>query len=105
MRLLANHKDGKIFAMVATQAYRLGVDFPCVVRVIHYGIPSDLIGYIQDAGRCNQRQLLRNAGSIVVYNKQYCENFLRLVSKNKSGEAQATKLLQMMNYCEDEKIC
>ena len=44
--------------MVATQGYRLGVDLPYIIRVIHYGIPSDRPRYVQDVGRCNRKLAL-----------------------------------------------
>lgn len=43
--------DGLIRCVFATNALGLGVNFPNIRRVVHYGIPRDMEEYVQEIGR------------------------------------------------------
>lgn len=46
--------DGKAHVMVATSAFGCGIDIPNVRVVIHAGVPSTLVEYIQESGRAGR---------------------------------------------------
>ena len=47
-----------LWIVIATVAFGLGIDYPDIDKVIHYGPPHDMDMYIQETGRagCNGRQ-------------------------------------------------
>ena len=45
---------GKIRLVVATRAYGMGVDCPDIRRIIHWGSPSTIEGYVQETGRAGR---------------------------------------------------
>ena len=77
--------NGQLKIVVATIAFRMGIDCPNVHRIIHWGPPSDLVCYIQEtvrAGRDGNRavvELLFSKQDIVISfiensTKSYCKN-------------------------------
>lgn len=44
--------DSKV--IVATSAFGMGIDFPCVRCVFHYGPPREMIGFAQEVGRLSR---------------------------------------------------
>lgn len=46
--------DTNLRLVIATSAFGLGVDIPDVRRIIHWGLPSNLEEYVQEAGRAGR---------------------------------------------------
>jgi superfamily II DNA helicase RecQ len=65
-----NWISGRVKIMLATSAFALGVDYPHVRIVIHYGAPSSIMDYAQESGRAGRdggpaKAIILNTGSRV----------------------------------------
>ena len=46
--------DGHLQLLIATSAFGMVIDCPDIRRVIHWGLPSTVEEYVQEAGRCGR---------------------------------------------------
>jgi RecQ family ATP-dependent DNA helicase len=74
-------KNNELVALSSTKAYGMGIDKPNVRWAIHYGIPSSLEAYYQEAGRCARDG--SNAVSWIVLSNDYPDANLRLLDSTK----------------------
>lgn len=79
--------NGGRSVIVATNAFGMGVDKQNVRFVIHYGIPSSLENYLQEAGRAGRDK--QDASCIILYHSEDINANLQL---NKSGEVRQKEI-------------
>ena len=70
-------ENGKCRLIFATNALRMGVNFPNVCHIIHYGPPREMEELVQQIGRAGRDG--RPAFSLIMYNGQKTRNFDQLV--------------------------
>lgn len=100
---------GRISTIVATNAFGMGVDKEDVRFVIHYGIPSSLENYLQEAGRAGRDG--KDSDCIMLYNS---EDVTANIQLNKLGEVKSKEIKSLLSslkksfaYSRDEQdgIC
>ena len=70
-------KDNKIPILVATKAFGMGIDKPNIRYTVHFGMPSSLENFYQEAGRAGRDR--RKARCIVVFSELSRERTDRLL--------------------------
>ena len=76
--------SGNLRVVICTVAFGMGLDCPNVRKVMHWGPPTDLEGYIQESGRGGEM----------------CES---TIMYHQSDQVHTTKL--MVEYCENNSSC
>ena len=73
----SSKNDSTIEMIIATSAFGLGVDFSDIPRIIHWGLPTTIKEYVQEAGRAG-RDVIR-AEAIIFEGKpgKFCEKKMR----------------------------
>lgn len=65
-------KDNKVSTLVSTKAYGMGIDKPNIRYTIHYGIPSSIESFYQEAGRAGRNRMPAHCG--IVFSEYSEEN-------------------------------
>ncbi|MEF2175306.1 MAG: RecQ family ATP-dependent DNA helicase, partial [Candidatus Absconditabacteria bacterium] len=86
-----NFVNGKLNLIVATNAFGMGVDKENVRYVIHYGIPSSIENYVQEAGRGGRDGELSNC--IILYNENDLNENLQL---NKASQVKKNEIKNLL---------
>lgn len=81
-RLLDALRQGKVGAMVCTQALGVGIDAHTITHVIHFTMPSSVEQYVQEIGRANRRAV----------NDQFADQIVAQTPANGDGDADDGKL-------------
>ena len=71
--------------VIATTSLSMGVDFPCVTYVVHFGPSGDLVSHLQEAGLAG-RDGKSQAHNVIVYlgkHEALCDNDMKTVFKSK----------------------
>jgi ATP-dependent DNA helicase RecQ len=100
---LKNQEDfiyDRASAMVATNAFGMGIDKSNVRYVIHYNMPGSIDNYYQEAGRAGRDGA--PADCILLFGRQDIATARFLISKGEDEEAKKAahrKLRGMIDYC------
>ena len=104
--------DNKLYIIVATIAFGMGIDKPDVRFVIHYNLPLSLEGYYQEIGRAGRDGkksdciLLYNLQDKIVYQKMILsENNKNNIKKIQFNKERLNKLLDIISYLENLIDC
>ncbi|MFK8111194.1 MAG: RecQ family ATP-dependent DNA helicase [Rubripirellula sp.] len=67
--------SGKLSAIVATNAFGMGIDKANIRYVVHYNMPGSLEAYYQEAGRAGRDQLQSECQLMFSYADRYIQEF------------------------------
>jgi ATP-dependent DNA helicase RecQ len=90
-QVAANFMAGDI--IVATNCFGLGVDYPDIRLVIHYGLPRSILGYVQECGRAGRDGRLSEC--LAIYSATD-------ISKYNSTPLELSEATQMLRWIQNE---
>lgn len=87
--------QGKVRAMVATNAFGMGIDKPDVRWVIHFDIPDNLESYYQEAGRAGRDE--KTAFAVLFYQQLDLDNLIHGIALNYPSQEEIKKVYQALS--------
>jgi ATP-dependent DNA helicase RecQ len=82
--------------IVATNCFGLGVDFPDIRLIVHYGLPRSFLGYVQECGRAGRDGKLSTC--VVIYSSTD-------ISKYNSTERELCDARKMLCWLQNDTLC
>eukprot|EP00057_Strongylocentrotus_purpuratus_P022906 XP_011677380.1 PREDICTED: Werner syndrome ATP-dependent helicase homolog [Strongylocentrotus purpuratus] len=80
----------RLRCVVATVAFGLGIDLPDVEYVFHWGVPSDVMAYWQEVGRCARDGRAGKAKMYITPSSLFLsrvdEKFVKMITAVESGQ-------------------
>ena len=96
-----NFIQGNLRAIVATNAFGMGIDKPDVRLVIHADIPGSLENYIQEAGRAGRDQ--HKAKCVLLYTTEDVERQFSMSAKNRLSRRDIHTVLRSLRNMDRRK--
>ena len=96
-----NFIQGNLRAIVATNAFGMGIDKPDVRLVIHADIPGSLENYIQEAGRAGRDQ--HKAKCVLLYTTEDVERQFGMSARNRLSRRDIRTVLRSLRNMDRRK--
>ncbi len=95
-------KRNEINTLIATKAFGMGIDKPNVLFTIHYGIPSSLESFYQEAGRAGRGADVRKALCVIILSAENLQEDNILLDPSTSLEQVNNIMNEYNRYTQDD---
>ncbi len=95
-RIQDDFKNNNIQELVATKSFGMGIDKDNVRYTIHYGLPSSVEAYYQEAGRAGRNNEPQSAKCFIIYNDDNWDEAQEIIAEY--DHAKAMKRLNAIKW-------